>query len=156
MSGILIQLLISGVAMGFIYALVGVEYTLVWNSTGLLNFSHDRLITIGAYIFAGTFIVKLNWNRPLAILFTFILTGILGALIASGIFNPLRHMHSNIFAIMGTIMLGRILAETVRLIWGPVPFTIPNWLSGSVPFGNFSVTKAKANGGVSFATGCTH
>ena len=54
--GTILQLLISGIAMGFIYALVAIEYTLIWNSTGLLNFSHDKIITVGAYIFAATFI----------------------------------------------------------------------------------------------------
>ena len=29
MFGILIQLIVSGIAMGFIYALVGIEYTLI-------------------------------------------------------------------------------------------------------------------------------
>ena len=42
---VFVQLLITGVAMGFIYALVGIEYTLIWNSTGLLNFSHDKFTT---------------------------------------------------------------------------------------------------------------
>ena len=51
MVGILIQLIVSGIAMGFIYALVGIEYTLIWNASGVLNFSHDKLITLGAYIF---------------------------------------------------------------------------------------------------------
>ena len=41
--GTILQLLISGIAMGFIYALVAIEYTLIWNSTGLLNFSHDKI-----------------------------------------------------------------------------------------------------------------
>ena len=56
MVGILIQLIVSGIAMGFIYALVGIEYTLIWNASGVLNFSHDKLITLGAYIFGGTYI----------------------------------------------------------------------------------------------------
>ena len=115
--GTILQLLISGIAMGFIYALVAIEYTLIWNSTGLLNFSHDKIITVGAYIFAATFIIKFNMNKPLAIVLTFMLMGILGSVIASGIFNPLRHMRSNIFAVMGTMMLGRILAEAIRLIY---------------------------------------
>ena len=55
--GTILQLLISGIAMGFIYALVAIEYTLIWNSTGLLNFSHDKIITVGAYIFAAPFII---------------------------------------------------------------------------------------------------
>ena len=44
----IMQLLVNGLALGFIYALVGIEYTLVWNSTGLLNFSHDKFIQLGA------------------------------------------------------------------------------------------------------------
>ena len=75
--GTILQLLISGIAMGFIYALVAIEYTLIWNSTGLLNFSHDKIITVGAYIFAATFIIKFNMNMPLAIVLTFMLMGIL-------------------------------------------------------------------------------
>ena len=137
--GTILQLLISGIAMGFIYALVAIEYTLIWNSTGLLNFSHDKIITVGAYIFAATFIIKFNMNKPLAIVLTFMLMGILGSVIASGIFNPLRHMRSNIFAVMGTMMLGRILAEAIRLIYGPVPFTIENWLSGTIKIGTLMV-----------------
>ena len=60
MVGILIQLIVSGIAMGFIYALVGIEYTLIWNASGVLNFSHDKLITLGAYIFGGTYIIGLG------------------------------------------------------------------------------------------------
>ena len=48
----IMQLIISGIALGFIYSMVSIEYTLIFNSTGLLNFSHDKLIMIGAYAFA--------------------------------------------------------------------------------------------------------
>ena len=46
--------------MGFIYALVGIEYTLIWNASGVLNFSHDKLITLGAYNFEGTYLLTLK------------------------------------------------------------------------------------------------
>ena len=49
----IMQLILSGIALGFIYSMVSIEYTLIFNSTGLLNFSHDKLIMLGAYIFAG-------------------------------------------------------------------------------------------------------
>lgn len=142
MLQMIVQLLISGIALGFIYALVGIEYTLIWNSTGLLNFSHDKIITLGAYIFGGTLIMKMGANNIVAAIITMIVMGIIGAIIAAGIFNPLRSMPSTIFAIMGTIILGRILSEATRLIWGPVPFTIPGWLSGYVEFGSFTIPKA--------------
>ena len=50
----ILQLLITGVALGFVYALVGVEYTLVWQSSGLLNVAHNMLITTAAFVFGGT------------------------------------------------------------------------------------------------------
>lgn len=60
MLGIFLQLLVSGIAMGFVYGLVGIEYTLIWNSTGLLNFAHERIIMLGAYVLAGTFVMQLG------------------------------------------------------------------------------------------------
>ena len=60
---VFVQLLITGVAMGFIYALVGIEYTLIWNSTGLLHFSHDKFILFGAYMFAGSYVLSLGLPR---------------------------------------------------------------------------------------------
>ena len=41
--------------MGFVYCLVAIEYSLIWNSCQLLNFAHTQLIMLGAYIFGGTF-----------------------------------------------------------------------------------------------------
>ena len=32
---IFLQVLLTGIAMGFIYALVGIEYTIIWNATGM-------------------------------------------------------------------------------------------------------------------------
>lgn len=139
---VLIQLLVSGLAMGFIYALVGIEYTLIWNSTGLLNFSHDKLIMLGAYIFAGTFVTGVGFDNPIAIVLTFVIMGIMGVLIANVVFNPLRNMHSMIFAVMGTMLLGRILKEACRLIWGPAPFTVPGWLSGNIKIKGISISRA--------------
>ncbi|WP_430384505.1 ABC transporter permease subunit, partial [Anaerotruncus colihominis] len=54
---IIVQLIVSGLALGFIYALVSIEYTIIFNATGLLNFSHDKLIMLGAYVFAGQFVL---------------------------------------------------------------------------------------------------
>ena len=66
----IIQLIVSGVALGFIYALVAVEYTLIFNSTGLLNFSHDKLIMVGAYVFAGQFVIRMGCSPVISVLAT--------------------------------------------------------------------------------------
>ena len=139
---VFVQMLITGIAMGFIYALVGIEYTLIWNSTGLLNFSHDKFILFGAYMFAGSYVLSLGLPPVLAILCTVLTMFLLGMVSAFAIFNPLSKLSTNLFAVIGTVILGRIITESVRLIWGPLPFTLDNFLRGSIHLGPVVVSKA--------------
>ena len=139
---VFIQLLITGIAMGFIYALVGIEYTLIWNATGLLNFSHDKFILFGAYMFAGTYVLSLGLPPVLAILCTVITMFLFGVVSAYIIFNPLSRLSTNLFAVIGTVILGRIITEAVRLIWGPLPFTLDSFLRGSIHIGSIVISKS--------------
>ena len=139
---IILQLIVSGLALGFIYALVAIEYTLIFNSTGLLNFSHDKFIVFGAYIFAAQFLLNMGVSPAIGIIATLATMFIFGVLVATGIFNPLRNMASPLFAVIGTVFLGRILTEITRLIWGATPFTVPGFLKGVVRIGNVVITKA--------------
>lgn len=141
MFGIMIQLIVSGIAMGFIYALVGIEYTLIWNASGVLNFSHDKLITLGAYIFGGTYIIGMGLGFVPGVILSLITVALLGAIIAKVIFIPLRNM-TMIYTIMATVMLGKIIVEAIRLYWGPVPFSVPGFLIGTVKIGSVVISVA--------------
>ncbi len=139
---IIIQLIVSGLALGFIYSLVSVEYTLIFNSTGLLNFSHDKFIMLGAYVFAGQYIIRMGASPAIGVIAALLTMFLFGVIVATGIFNPLRNMASPIFAVMGTVFLGRILSELARLVWGATPFTLPGFLKGVYQFGDIIITKA--------------
>lgn len=139
---IALQLLISGIAIGCIYFLVAFEFTIIWNASSLINFGHDKFIMLSAYIFAGTFINYLGINYFLGAILAVAIMGIFGALVAVGIFNPLRNMPSDIFAVMGTIMLAKVIGEAARLLWGPAPFRVENFLEGNFNFGNLVLPKA--------------
>jgi branched-chain amino acid transport system permease protein len=65
-----------------------------------------------------------------------------GIAVALLIFNPLSRMSSNLFAIIGTVILGRIITECIRLIWGPLPFSLNHFLKGIFRTGNFIISKA--------------
>lgn len=139
---IVTQLIVSGIALGFIYALVSIEYTLIFNSTGLLNFSHDKLIMMGAYVFAGQFVLGMGCSYLVATLATIVTMFLLGVLIAKGIFNPLRNMSSPIFAVIGTVIMGRIFKEIARLVWGATAFNIPGYLKGTYKLGDVVITRS--------------
>lgn len=139
-----LQLLVSGIGMGCIYCMVAIEYTLIWNASGLVNFGHEKFIMLGAYIFAGTLMLKLGVPSGAAILITILIMFLFGALTAIGVFNPLSRLNSNIFAVMGTLMLSEVLNEAARLIWGPAPFNLPDFIKGSYNVGGISIPKVYA------------
>lgn len=139
-----LQLLVSGIGMGCIYCMVAIEYTLIWNASGLVNFGHEKFIMLGAYIFAGTLMLKLGVPSGAAILITILIMFLFGALTAVGVFNPLSRLNSNIFAVMGTLMLSEVLNEAARLIWGSAPFNLPDFIKGSYNVGGVSIPKVYA------------
>ena len=138
----ILQLVINGCASGFIYFLVAFEITIIYNSSGLMNFSHENFIILGAYVFGGLFVKMMGFNHIFAVIFTLIFMAVFGAVVALGIFNPLRNLPSNVFAIFGTVLLSKILTELVRITWGAAPFSIPGFLTGYLKFGSLSISNA--------------
>ncbi|MCE5255692.1 MAG: branched-chain amino acid ABC transporter permease [Spirochaetaceae bacterium] len=129
MQAVILQLAVSGIAMGFVYALVAIEYTLIWNACGLLNFSHEKIITMGGYVFVGTCLFQLGLPNIPAIVLAVILLAIFGIAIAALIFIPLRNS-TRLIAVVATVMLGQVINEGVILIWGSVALMPKNFLSG--------------------------
>lgn len=144
MISYILQLLITGIALGFIYALVGVEYTLIWQSSGLLNVAHSVLITTAAFIFGGTFINGLGWPVWISVICVLVIMFFLGCLISTFIFNPLRSMSLTMYAIVGTTIFSRVIIEALRIIYGPYTFTIPGFLTGVIRIGDIAFAKSYA------------
>jgi branched-chain amino acid transport system permease protein len=131
----IIQILSSGISMGFIYCLIAIEYTLIWNACGVINFAHEKFIVLGAFFFAGTMIKVFGLPLLPAALFTFLFMFGFGILVAVSIINPMRNMPSGIFTIIGMLMLAYVIRESVRLIFGVFPLRVDNFFSGTVKFG---------------------
>ena len=144
MLAYILQLLITGIALGFVYALVGVEYTLIWQSSGLLNVAHNMLITTAAFIFGGTFMLGLGWPVWISVICTLVIMFFLGCLISIFIFNPLRNMPLTMYAIVGTTIFARVITEALRIIYGPYTFTVKGFLTGVVRIGDVVFAKAYA------------
>ena len=111
-----LQLLVAGVAMGFIYCLVAIEYTLIWNSTGLVNFAHERFIVLGAFFFGDLTLSYFTDNFIISIAITLALMAAYGIIVSIIVINPLRNLPSTLFSVMGMLMVGYIMREAIRLI----------------------------------------
>lgn len=129
------QLLATGAAMGFVYCLIAIEYSLIWNSCQLLNFAHTQLIMLGAYIFGGTFVLGLGagylwgWVGAIAVVV------LISLLLAAVVFIPLKDV-PRLYAIIATLMVGTIITESCNFIWGYFPLSLQGYLSGIVRFGD--------------------
>lgn len=135
------QLLVTGIALGFIYCLIGIEFTIVYQSTHLLNMAHGMIITFGAYLFGGTMINGLGLPYWLGIILTVLACGVMGYAISALIFNPLR-AKGMIFSLVACGIFGNILASLYLAIWGSYAFTVPGFLSGVITVGSARIAKS--------------
>ena len=123
-----VQQIVSGLAIGSIYALVAIGYTLIWRALGVLNFSQGDLLMLGAYI-GYQYNVLMNVNYMAAIALT-ILTSAMVGLVYSGVLERVRGRKSRTDNMVVTIGLSTIIRNLCRIIWGAEPLAIPNIFEG--------------------------
>ncbi|MBQ8893024.1 MAG: branched-chain amino acid ABC transporter permease [Clostridia bacterium] len=84
-----VQLLLSGIAVGSLYALIAIGYTMVYGILRLINFAHGDM-----FMMAGFFLIYIAAvpHMPIwgALLLTILLTVVLGFMIERCAYKPLR------------------------------------------------------------------
>ena len=60
-SGQLLQYLLSGVTTGSVYAIIGIGFNIIYNSTGIINFAQGEFLMLG-----GMISITLSHSLPLA------------------------------------------------------------------------------------------
>ncbi len=92
----LLDLFVSGIRFGLIVALCAVGLSMIYGTTGLVNFAHGELVTFGALI---AYLVSTMASGPklpvwIAAIVGVAATGLLGAACELGIFRPMVHRRS--------------------------------------------------------------
>ena len=122
----LIQESISGIALGCIYALIALGFTLIYKATEVVNFAQGEIMMVGAYVnfffvtqFTGM-VGGLNGWVFLAALFCSIIFAVLFGIVLDLIISrPLKD--EPVFSIiMATISLAIILRSLTAMIAGPI------------------------------------
>lgn len=85
----LAQQLWNGIAIGSVYALVAVGYTLVFGVLRFINFAHGSVLTIGAYI-ALFSVLRHILPFPLAFALSLVLSGLFSTQVEQRAYRPLR------------------------------------------------------------------
>ena len=48
------ELLVSGLSLGFVYALIALGFVVIFKATRVVNFAHGSIVLLGAYVVART------------------------------------------------------------------------------------------------------
>lgn len=121
------QQLLNGLALGMIYALLAVGYSLVFGILRLVNFSHGSVYAFGARI--CLMFISMNFGLLPGIVLSIVFTGILGVLIDMTALKPLRKKKSiPIAALITTIGISYIIQNGLMLIYGAERKSFPKIL----------------------------
>ena len=121
------QQLLNGLAVGGIYALVALGYTMVYGVLKLINFAHGDLFTIGAYL-GLTLLVSCNLVAVLAVfIMVGIMVAIIGCLLERAAYRPLRKA-GRLSAVVSALGASIFFQNAVMLVYGARFYVYPDWL----------------------------
>ncbi len=127
----LLQILISGLSAGSIYALAAVGFTLLWQASQTINFAQGEFVMLPAFLVLALS-VKLGLPLWLAIIFAIFLSVlILGALFKKLVVEPMIQ-HGTLPLVIATIALGLLLKEAVKEFYSPLGQPFPSLLPEGV------------------------
>ena len=117
----LLNLFVSGVRFGLIVALCAVGLSLIYATTGLVNFANGELVTFGALIayLASTMSTGPRLSLVFAAIVGVAATGLLGALCELAIFRPMVHRRSGaVSRMLVSIGLALFLRYLYEIVFG--------------------------------------
>jgi branched-chain amino acid transport system permease protein len=134
------ELLISGISLGFVYALIALGFVIIFKSSRVVNFAHGSLVLLGAYVIARTH-GSLGFGG--AVLLGVAVTGVCAVIIQVVILRRLRGASQDILAIC-TIGVNILLAtELTRRIGTKVLDIGDPWNDHVVHIAGLSIPTAR-------------
>ena len=113
-----LRILIDGIRFGLVIGITGVGLSLIFGTTGLTNFAHGELVTIGAVV-AWTFNVTVGMQLIWATLLAIVVGAAIGAANDLGIWRPMRRRRAGLIAqVVISIGLALVLRYLVLIFFG--------------------------------------
>jgi branched-chain amino acid transport system permease protein len=137
----LLQNLLNGIALGSIYALIALGYTMVYGILKLINFAHGDVFMLGSYMgfYVGNFVARHSGGPPgnspvrlmLVMLSSMIICAIFGYINERVAYRPLRTA-PRIASLITAIGVSFFLEYGGQLVFSPNPQFFPELLKKKV------------------------
>jgi branched-chain amino acid transport system permease protein len=126
--------LVTGIALGAIYALLAVGLSLIFGMLTVVNFAHGAFFMVGAFL--GVYFQTLTGNFWLSLVVSPLIVGAIGLLTERFFILPLYGRGID-YPLLLTFGLSYILIEAMRVLFGVegLPSTTPKALRGAVNLG---------------------
>jgi len=134
-----LQFLINGVAVGSMYALIALGYTMVYGIVSLINFAHGEFMMMGAFI--GALVLNRLQGTPLvvALLIAMLASGLIAVVTELVAYRPLRNQ-PKIFVLTAAIAVSVLLQNVARLVFGSSAVAFPaSFPEGSIAFDSLGI-----------------
>ncbi len=132
------QALISGIAIGAIYALIAIGYNLIYATTRVLNFAQGEYLAIGALV-GYTLQVTFGLPLPIAVLGIVVVMVFVGLTTERLIMIPVRRVGGYAW-ILTTLGVSIIIRNSLAIVYGAEPVRPPSFLDGRIMMGNVFIT----------------
>lgn len=140
-----IQAMLSGLAVGGIYALIALSFSITFTTTNTLNFSQGEFVSFGAFVGITVLLFMSGatslssipsgasggFNYPIALTVAGVLSGLIGIVIFVAAVRPFTGKPGMSW-VMSTIGFGILLQNVGLLVWGPAPANLPAPLGDDV------------------------
>ena len=123
------QYFLNGLPLGAIYALVALSYSVIYASSGVLNWSQGDMVMLGAYI-GFTLLQVLHFGFTPSLLIAMLVVGLVGVAVQYCILRPLRERQAPpINVVIATLGVAIITRNIALVLWGPDAQNFPSPVS---------------------------
>jgi branched-chain amino acid transport system permease protein len=146
-TSLLLQSTLNGLAIGGVYAIFALGYTLVFSILRIINFAHAAIFTVGAYF---TYILtgaRFGFNGllanqalpfglpfPVALLLGAVLAGLLSAAVERLVFQPLRRRNADpLLTLVSSLGVAVALVNIIQYLVGAENYAFPDNALGALP-----------------------
>jgi len=126
---LLLQFLFSGLTIGAVYALIGIGFNIVYNSTSIINLAQGEFVVIGG-LMMWFFYEGMHLSFIISIALTLLTAGFVGLLMERLTIKPLLKKCNLLLMIMVTIAMSILIRGILMFKFGKDPYTYPSFTEG--------------------------
>jgi len=120
------QLLLNIFIASCSYLLIAISFSIIYRTAYFFHFAHGSIFMLGAYFVYFINVIS-NYTFSISILFSIIFCSLLGIIINSFVYKPIRRINgSSLILLIASLGIFIILQNAVSLFWGEDIKTLRN------------------------------